>query len=53
MDCGHEIARKASIPLPKKAHCYWCDRETSKTPDPPDTTAGTPLDASKPSATTG
>jgi len=52
LECGHEIARKASIRIPKKAHCYWCDRETTKMADPPDTTAGTTITTSSESATT-
>lgn len=31
LECGHEIARKASQPVPKRAHCPDCENlELSK-----------------------
>lgn len=26
LECGHEVSRKGSQPVPKRAHCLECDR---------------------------
>lgn len=33
LDCGHEIFRKGSVPIPKSARCYYCRDKEPEQPD--------------------